>query len=130
MAARVSGTRRAGGLDQEGQVEARERRGAGRHMNIREPSAHEEWNGQLIGEGHRHYQLWASMDRRFGYVEILAARKSSLTAIVGIRRGDALSLLATVGRLLRKLAAAEAIERLQEQQDRDETDPDVNASAH
>lgn len=83
-----------------------------------------------MGEGHRHYEVWACVDRRFGYVEILAARKSSLTAIVGIRRGDALSLLAAVGCLLRKLAGAEAIERLQEQQDREEADPDVNASAH
>jgi len=88
-------------------------------MNVRERSAYKGWNGQLMAEGHRDYRVWACVDRRFGYFEILAARKSSLTPIVGIRRRDALSLLAAVGCLLRELAAAEAIERLQEQQHRD-----------
>src|SRR4051794_11127765 len=130
MAARVPGTRRAGGLNKEGQVEARERRGAGRRMDVREPSAHKRWKGQLMGKGHRDYQVWACVDRRLRYFEILATRKSSFTAIVGIRRRDALSLLAAGGRFLREFAAAEAIERLQEQQDRDEADPNVNAWAH
>ena len=70
------------------------------------------------------------MNRSFGRLKILAAGKSSLAAIVCVGGRDALALLAAVGRLLREFGGAEAVERLQQQQYRKQTNPDVNASAH
>jgi hypothetical protein len=70
------------------------------------------------------------MVRRFRRHKLLAAWKRAFTAIVRARGRNALALFATVRGFLGELSAAEAVERLHEQEDCYEADRDVNATSH
>ena len=70
------------------------------------------------------------MMRRFGRHKLLAPRKGTLAAIVCIRRRNAFALFAAVRGFLGEWPAAEAVERLQEQEDCDDANRNVNAAPH
>jgi len=61
---------------------------------------------------------------------LFAAWKGAFAAIVCIRRWNAFAPFAALRGFLGELSAAEAVERLQEQEDCYEADRNVNAATH
>ena len=117
-------------LDQEWQVKTGNRWRTGRSLIFCESDGRERRLNRPRRGGCD--QIWSGrgLVRRFGRHKLLAARNRAFAAIVRIRGAVAFALLAAVGGLLREWSAAEAVERLQEQEDGDEADGDVNAATH
>src|SRR5438552_1292253 len=70
------------------------------------------------------------MMRRFGCHKLLAARKGAFATIVRTRRRNTFAFFAAVRGFLGEWSAAEAVERLQEQEDCYQADRNVNAAMH
>jgi hypothetical protein len=102
----------------------------GRRLDICESVYREHWRERT--KRHRADQIkrWGAMMWRFGCHKLLAARKGAFAAIVRTRRRNTFPFFAAVRAFLGELSAAEAVERLQEQEDCQKADRDVNATTH
>ena len=105
-------------------------RRARRRLDISESGCRERWRNQTRCGRSDELKCRRGMMRRFGRHKLLAARKGSFATIVSIRRRNTFALLAAVRGFLGELSAAEAVERLQEQENCDDANRNVNAAAH
>ena len=118
------------GLDQEWQVELGTWRRASGRVDIGQSGCSERRLNRTRRVGSDEIECRFRMVRRFGRHELPAARKSAFAAVVRVRRGKALALFAAIRGFLGELSAAKAIERLQKQEDCDDANRNVNATAH
>ena len=117
-------------LDQEWQVEAGTWGRAGRRLDVGESCCRKRRRNRTRCIHRYEINCRCGMMRRFGCHKLLAARKGAFAAIVCIRRWNAFAPFAALRGFLGELSAAEAVERLQEQEDCDDANRDVNATTH
>ena len=118
------------GLDQEWQIDSGNWRRLGRRVAIGESNCRERRLNKSRRARGDEIKCRCGMMRRFGRHKVLAARKRAFAAIVCIGRGNAFALFAAIRGFLRERPAAEAVERLEEQENCYDANRNVNATTH
>ena len=118
------------GLDQEWQIEAGNGRRPGRRIVIdaNEGRQYRRDGGGRISRDEIESQR--GVTRRLRLQKLLAPGKGAFAAIVRTRRRNTFTFFAAVRGFLGELSGAEAVERLQEQEDCHQADRNVNAAMH